>query len=581
MFSESSPQSSLFEIEHLYPGALPKDDWSYIYQTKVLPLIDEKKFRHLYSENAGRPNASIRTMVSLLIFMGMEKLTWRAVEFQFPRRIDWLIATHTPPGEAGIDHTTLFKFYKRLEKDATAKKLFVDLTKAFIEACDTSLKRQRSDSFYIHGWLQILSRYGLFKETIRKFLQVLRKQKPGLYEKIKEELSRDYLGNEFDLTEKDRDLAQRKIALMAQDLLRLKSAFEHHKQVQHYGTFEILCQIFSQQCEVRDGADGEAEIVIKEQPDKGAICSPHNSEVRYTRKGKQRITGDKGVVTETCDPENKTQFITDVEVIDAPCPDSKEQPNIEDRLIENGFKPEQQYEDAGFVNGQTILNAKEKGIELEGPSSGRSQSFEAYEKKDRPFDAGDFDTTLDENTRELRVNKCPHGQAPQDQKRSEKTGKLLVHFDPTVCGACPYAERCPVKIGKRVATYTVDEAAVVGAVRHHRYMSDEAYRKECAVRAGAEATVSELTRAHGMRKSRHRTQSRTRLQLIFAALACNVKRFIRHGKQYAYLAPKVVGLPLFSGTEAEYRRFGEHIFISDHLFFRISSPSSNFQRTRG
>jgi len=552
MFSESSPQSSLFEIEHLYPGVLPKDDWSYIYQTKVLPLIDEKKFRHLYSENAGRPNASIRTMVSLLIFMGMEKLTWRAVEFQFPRRIDWLIATHTSLGEARIDHTTLFKFYKRLESDSTAKELFIDLTQAFIEACGTSVKKQRTDSFYIHGWLQTLSRYGLFKETIRKFLQVLRKQKPGLYKKIKGELSRDYLEKEFDLTEKDRDLAQRKIALMAQDLLRLKSAFEHHKQVQHYETFETLCQIFSQQCEVRDGVEGQAEIVIKEQPDQGAICSPHNTEVRYTRKGKQRVTGDKGVVTETCDPENKTQFITDVEVVDAPCPDSKEQPNIEDRLIENGFKPEKQYEDAGFVNGQTILNAKEKGIELLGPSSGRSQSFEAYEKKDRPFDAGDFETTLDENTGELRVDTCPHGQTPQDQRRSEKTGKVIVHFDPAVCSACPYAERCPVKIGKRVATYTVSEAEVAGAARHHRYMSDETYRKECAVRAGAEATVSGLTRAHGMRKSRHRKQGRTRLQLIFAALACNVKRFIRHGKQYAYLVPKVVGLPLFLGTEAEY-----------------------------
>ncbi len=112
---------------------------------------------------------------------------------------------------------------------------------------------------------------------------------------------------------------------------------------------------------------------------------------------------------------------------------------------------------------------------------------------------------------------------------------MVVHFDPGVCSACTYAERCPIKIGKRVATYTVDEAEYVGAVRHHQYMSNGEYRKECAIRAGAEATVSELTRAHGMRKSRHRKQSRTRLQLIFAALACNVKLFIQNGEQYAYL----------------------------------------------
>ena len=59
-----------------------------------------------------------------------------------------------------------------------------------------------------------------------------------------------------------------------------------------------------------------------------------------------------------------------------------------------------------------------------------------------------------------------------------------------------------------------------------------------AVRAGVEATVSELTRAHGMRKSRHRKNKRTRLQLIFAVIACNVKRFIRHGEKYEYLKPE-------------------------------------------
>ena len=541
MFRQTSPQSSCFEFEVYFPEALPEDDWSFTYKNKILPLIDEKKFRQLYSETEGRPNAPIKTMLSLLIFMGLEKLTWRAVEFLYPRRVDWLIATNTPLGEAQIDHTTLFKFYQRLEADETARELFVELTDSFIDACGTSVKKQRTDSFFIHGWLRTLSRYGLLKETTRKFLQSLRKQKPGLYENIKGQLSQDYLEKNFDLTEKDKELAQRKISLMAQDLYKLKSAFENHKQVAHYETFKTLSKVFTQQCEVKENEENKdigPEIIIKEKPDTDTISTPHNPEARYIRKGKQQVTGDKGVVTETCDPENKTQFITDVEVIEATAPDCKEQPKIQDRLIENDFKPEKQYEDAGFVNGQTIIDSKEKGIALEGPTAGRSQSFEAYEKEDRPFDAGDFDTTIDEQTDEFIVNKCPHDQTPKDQKRSEKTGKIIVHFDPVVCSTCKDNKRCPVKIGQRVATYTVDEPEYVGATRHHRYMEDKAYRKECAIRAGVEATVSELTRSHGVRRSRHRKRSRTRLQLIFAALACNVKRFIRHGEQYAYLAPE-------------------------------------------
>ncbi len=537
MFRESTAQSSMFEVNNYFPDALPEHDWCYTYRDRVLPLIDENKFKHLYSESDGRPNASIRTMVSMLIFMGLEQYSWRGTEFQFPRRLDWLIATNTPFGQAQIDHTTLFKFYQRLEADDTARELFVELTEAFIKACGTSLKKQRTDSFYIHGWLKILSRYGLFKETIRKFLQALRKQQPDGYWDIKEQLSQDYLEQEFDLTEKDKELAHRKTFLMAQDLYQLKAAFENHNQVKHYETFKTLVKIFEQQCELNETKDNDPEIIIKEQPDGDTICTPHNPEARYVRKGRQQVTGDKGFVTETCDADNKTQFITDIEVTESTEHDSKQQPDIQQRLIENEFTPEQQYEDAGFVTGQTILDSQQNGIELAGPTAGRSQSFETYQDEQRSLDAGDFDTSVAEQTGQLTVNECPNHQPPTDQQRSEKTAKFNVHFDPAICSACPDAQRCPVKIGKRIATYTVDEAEYVGAVRHHQYMSNQAYRKECAIRAGVEATVSELTRAHGLRKSRHRHRSRTKLQLIFGALACNVKRFIRHGEQYAYLEP--------------------------------------------
>ena len=175
MFRLASLQSSTFEFDNFFPDVLPQKNWSYIFKEKIFPRIDEEKFRHLYSKFEGRPNESIKIMISLLIFMGMEKLTWRAVAFLFPRRLDWMIATNTPLGKASIDHTTLFKFFQRLETDNTARELFTERTDAFIEACGTSVNKQRTDSFYIHGWLRILSRYGLFKETIRKFLQVLRK----------------------------------------------------------------------------------------------------------------------------------------------------------------------------------------------------------------------------------------------------------------------------------------------------------------------------------------------------------------------------------------------------------------------
>jgi len=539
MFKKTNPQSSLFQPKVMFPGILPDDDWSNIYREKIYPLINEDIFKHLYHETDGAPNKSVRVQVSLLIFMGLETYNWREAEFQFLRRIDWMNATCTPFGEANIDHTTLFKFFQRIKTDDAAYKLFKNLTQTFILECGVSVRKQRVDSFFMYGWLERLSRYGLLKETIRGFLQNLRKQKPGLYEQTKSDLSRDYIESGFDLTEKDKKKANRKILEMARDMYLLKSAFENHSQVKHYISFQTLAQVFEQQCIVKPKKDQKGEdkeiicdspnIEIREKPEGDKIIStPHNTDAEYTRKRDQKIVGHKGFVTETCEPENSVQFITDANLETASHPDAVEISRIEERLEENDTKPEKFYGDAGFVNGESILESEEKGISLEGPSSGRAQSFEQFEKKDRPLDIADFKVEIKDNSKELVLISCPNKQTPSSQSRSKKTGKLLVHFDNKVCQQCKLNSRCPAKVGKRVSTLTVTEEQYAGAARHHKYMGNTEYRKECGIRAGAESLVNEIAHGHGVRKSRHRSEEGSRLQLLFAAISCNVKRYIRH-----------------------------------------------------
>jgi len=510
--------------------------------------------------------------------MALEQLNWRQVEFMFMRRIDWINATHSEFGQTFIDHTTLFKFYQQFTADESTYQLFIDLTNNFINDCGVSAKKQRVDSFFMLGWLAILSRYGLFKETIRVFLQTLRKHKPGLYTKIKDNLSIDYLQDNFDLTEKDKDKARGRIKDMAQDLYLLKTSFEHHRQVCHYETFKTLIQVFEQQCAIKSNKDSassnddasdkevievaenisfdepeemtpiddvksndeladveeniapaQPEIEIREKPvgDK-IISSPHNTDAEYTRKRNQTVVGHKGFVTETCDPANDVQFITDINLETATHADATEISAIEQRLEDNGLKPEELNADAGFVNGKSIIEAAERGIDLAGPSSGRSQSIEGFVSADRPLDLADFKVKIDDKSKELSVLSCPGAQTPIDQPRSEKTGKLLVHFNRDICKVCDSSDRCPVKIGVKVATLTVDEAQYAGAERHHKYMGDVEYRKKCGIRAGAESLMNEIANAHDGRQSRHRNEKGSRLQLLFVGISCNVKRFIRY-----------------------------------------------------
>ncbi len=57
------------------------------------------------------------------------------------------------------------------------------------------------------------------------------------------------------------------------------------------------------------------------------------------------------------------------------------------------------------------------------------------------------------------------------------------------------------------------------------------FAKRYAIRAGSEATNSELARAHGMGKLRVRRKARVKLSVYFKALACNVKRALRYWLQ--------------------------------------------------
>jgi len=547
MFQKTSPQLSLFDPMVIFPGILPADDWSHIYRDKILPQIDEDQFAHLYCEHWGAPDKSIKLQISLLIFMNMDKLTWRGAEYHFQRRIDWMNATQTACDMTNIDHTTLYKFYIRISEDETAYDLFRNLTSRFIKECCVSVNQQRVDSYFMDGWLAKLSRYGLLKETNRVFLQNLRKQKPGLYETIREELSRDYLKEDFDLTEKDKDKVSRKINEMADDMHQLKNVFENHNQVKHYKSFQILVHVFDQQCSVTTDSENTVKIVIKKSPDgKGEqiISTPHNTDAQYTRKRDQVVTGHKIFATETCDPDNDVQFITDVNLEPAGHSDASEIGKIEERLEENGFKPEELYGDAGFINGQSIPDSANKEINLEGPSAGRSQSIENFSKEDRPLDVADFKVKIEDDTKELTILSCPADELPLDQVRSKITGQLSVHFDNEKCKKCSLKDRCPIKIGVRVATLTISEAQYAGAERHHKYMRDSEYRKKCGVRSGAESLVNELANKHGTRKSRHRTEQKSRLQVVFAAIACNIKRYLRHSVDCcAQNQPKMIGNP--------------------------------------
>jgi len=80
---------------------------------------------------------------------------------------------------------------------------------------------------------------------------------------------------------------------MAEDMYHIQQAFENHHQVKYYKSFQVLVQVFNQQCNVvtvdksQVDSDNCVKIEIRESPDgKGEqiISTPHNTDAQYTRK---------------------------------------------------------------------------------------------------------------------------------------------------------------------------------------------------------------------------------------------------------------------------------------------------------
>jgi hypothetical protein len=63
--------------------------------------------------------------------------------------------------------------------------------------------------------------------------------------------------------------------------------------------------------------------------------------------------------------------------------------------------------------------------------------------------------------------------------------------------------------------------------QRRRDQQTKEFKKRMRQRSAIEGTISELARAHGLRRSRYRGFAKVELQNLFIATACNVKRWLQ------------------------------------------------------
>lgn len=516
MFRATSPQRGLFGVEHRLneiKRARMEKTWAHPYRMKALGLIDEGRFAKYFDPENGRPNKSVRLVVSVLLFKEVFDLTDQEALDRLEWDLSWHYALDLLPEEAHTCQKTLHNFRKLLLDDDQGAGLFESTTAKVIESAGLKTRRQRQDSTHIVSNIKILTRLGLFTETITQFLSRLRAEHPRLCANVSEQLLGRYLDREGYFADARGTEAPRRLEECALDVHWLVSRFGPHQDVSKMESFALLRRLYEDQCVPPQTNMPPEKIELREAPSSSSLQSPSDPDVTYGHKGK----GFEVQLTETCDPDNPFQAVTAVSVNGANESDQKQVvPALEQTERTCGTAPSVLHADAGYGSGDNIVAAKEHGTDLLAPIGSKAS--------DKGVTLADFEM----NAAGTEVLRCPIGEVPLEHRAAPKSKLVrLAIFGAASCSACPLRGQCPTQRSgdARELRFTPAEAAVA-----HRRVQQEtpAFKEAHKIRSGIEATNSELKRCHGLGKLAVRTRPRVNLSVRLKLLALNIKRYVEH-----------------------------------------------------
>lgn len=542
MFRKRNPQRSLFGTSNLVPPAKVERlqaSWAEPFRGRALPLIDEACFAALYCPDNGRPNRAVQIVFGVLLLKDMFNLTDEEALEQLEFNLLWHHALELTLEEAHLCQKTLHNFRAGLMEHDLARVAFAETTDRILEALGVKSHRQRLDSTHVLSNIALLTRLGLFCETIRVFLSRLEGAHPRLYGRVPEGLRGRYVkedGNATGYGDARSSEGRRRLSVCARDVYRLWARLRG-TAAEGLEEYALLQRLLQEQCAVveaeqppaaddDDAGEGGVPVVLKaaKEVSSASLQTPHDPDATYSaHKGK----GYSVQVAETCAEDNAVEMITHVAVTDACASDAAATLPTLEALQGRDLQPQELVADTTYGSAENAVEAARAGTELISPVGGSAEPVAETaleEEEEKPLTPADFQ--LDPRGEEPAV--CPAGHASTAQAAGAPDSyRMKVTFDRATCAACPCFDRCPAtRHGTEDGYVLAVDLKAVNLEQRRRAEASGAFRPRYAVRAGIEATNSELKRGHGLGALRVRGRPRVELAVYLKALACNLKRMV-------------------------------------------------------
>lgn len=537
MYKKTDPQQSLFGVETQLSKSLQsrlKGSWANLFRAEILPILlkSEDDFASLYGKT-GRPNFSVTRMLGLCLLQELYSMSDQQALDTFGFDIRWRYALDAGDDDAYVSRRSLVEFRRRLAacdpKMTLVRSVFDSISKAAINKLGLSPTDQRVDSTLVVSNICNRGRLDLFNKTINYFIKSLDQTRFLRMPKYIQKWHKQQPDGLFGAGPVER---KQTLQLLAKYLNRLITIFKKDPHVSQSEPYQLMVLLFNEQCMVEDqcssstGKRNSRQIKVKNKTSGEQLQSPFDPDASYGHKG----NGYSAHITETCNNKTSCEIITDYEVHGAARSDVGKAVDVVNRLASAGLKPDRLFADGGYPSVPSSLDIAKRDIKFMAPVNRPRISDQTMGRELFKFD------------KDGCVLRCPQQHRPvahRMRSSNNKKGKALhAIFDGDICRACSKLEQCPVRapnnrargcnVRNTVGNFRLEVTARL-RLRDQMYADQQTdqWKQQYKIRAGIEATMSELKRRHGMGKLRVRRATKVCFAVACKVIACNIKRWAR------------------------------------------------------
>lgn len=516
-------QMSLFDVSMLLESLFPETDRYRIFYKTVLPALwaRRKQLCDLYCQDNGRPAIEPVILMAVTLLQFMEKLPDRQAAENVRLHLGWKYAMGLEIDYAGFHFSNLSNFRNRMIQADDLRICFDAVLDALHKSGLIRKRgRQRLDSTHVIGTVATISRLECIRETIRLFLEHVRRNGqtdalPGwstYFERYCDSQIQWHRLKKAALQDKALEAGNDAMALIAWMETQPELIFSHERA-------HLLKRVFAEQYETAGAA---VEQRMKQAP--RTVKNPHDPDAQWATKGQKPWVGYKVQIAETVSedgPREKKgdpteQFITEITTTEATASDLEGMhKNLNDQQHYHADRPQELYVDAAYITDDTLAEAEQQGRDIYGPARCPGNPKHV-------FDVDMFD--INTNT---RTAICPAGHTSSQCSliHDAYNNTVVFRFEwGRLCDECQMRKQCTRrKDGRRHVSVGIHHNLLQ---KRRREMKTDEFKQIMYRRNGVEGTISEFARAGG-RRTRYRGLRKTTLANFFHGAALNTNRWVR------------------------------------------------------